>query len=42
MDKTNLREYTVLTTSPMPSYEDQLTEQELSDLLAYLFSLKGV
>ena len=42
MDKTNLREYTVLTTSPMPSYEDQLTEQELSDLLAYLLSLKGV
>ncbi len=42
VDKTNLREYTVLTTSPMPSYEDQLTQQELSDLLAYLLSLKGV
>ncbi len=42
MNKTNLREYTVLTTSPMPSYEDQLTQQELSDLLAYLLSLKGV
>ena len=42
VDKTNLREYTVITTSPMPSYEDQLTQQELSDLLAYLLSLKGV
>ena len=42
MDKTDLREYTVITTAPMPSYEDQLTEQELSDLLRYLLSLKGV
>ena len=42
VDKKNLREYTVLTTSPMPSYEDQITQQELSDLLAYLLSLKGV
>ena len=32
----------MLTTSPMPSYEDELSEQELSDLLAYLLSLKGV
>ena len=42
VDKTTLREYTVITTSPMPSYGDQLTEQELSDILAYLLSLKGV
>ena len=42
VDKTDLREYTVITTSPMPSYEDQLTQQELSDLLAYFLSLKGV
>jgi mono/diheme cytochrome c family protein len=27
--------------SAMPSYRDKLTPQELSDLLAYLFSLKG-
>lgn len=27
--------------SQMPSYRDKLTPQELSDLLAYLFSLKG-
>jgi mono/diheme cytochrome c family protein len=30
-----------LQTSPMPSYRDTLTAQEMSDLLAYLFSLKG-
>lgn len=42
LDKADLREYAVLTTSPMPSYADQLGEQELSDLLAYLLSLKGV
>jgi mono/diheme cytochrome c family protein len=27
--------------SPMPSYRDKLTQQEMSDLLAYLVSLKG-
>jgi cytochrome c1 len=27
--------------SPMPSYRDKLTAQELSDLVAYLASLKG-
>ncbi len=42
LEKADLREYTVLTTSPMPSYDDELSEQELSDLLAYLLSLKGV
>ena len=40
-DKAALREYTVLTVSPMPSYEGQLSSQELADLLAYLVSLKG-
>ena len=40
-DKADLREFTVLTESPMPSYEDQLSPQELADLLAYLVSLKG-
>ena len=42
LDKAGLREYEVLTTSPMPSYADRLGEQELSDLLAWLLSLKGV
>ena len=40
-DKADLREYTVLTESPMPSYADRLTPEELADLLAYLVSLKG-
>ena len=38
--KADLRELTVLTTSPMPSYKD-LSAEELADLLAYLLSLKG-
>ena len=42
LDKADLREYVVMTTSPMPSFEGQVSEQELSDLLAYLLSLKGV
>ena len=40
-DKADLRELTVLTESPMPSYADRLSAQELADLLAYLVSLKG-
>ena len=40
-DKADLREFTVITESPMPSYADQLSAQELADLLAYLVSLKG-
>ena len=27
--------------SPMPSYRDKLTTQELADVIAYLMSLKG-
>ena len=42
VEKAELREYEFLDVSPMPSYGDQLSEQELSDLLAYLLSLKGV
>ena len=38
--RSEVREFT-LQKSPMPSYRDKLTAQELSDLLAYLFSLKG-
>jgi putative heme-binding domain-containing protein len=42
LDKTNLREYTVLTTSTMPSYKDKMSEQETADLIAYLLTLKGL
>src|SRR5437763_15658364 len=38
----DLREYTILQTSTMPSYREKLTSQELSDVLGYLISLKGV
>jgi putative heme-binding domain-containing protein len=38
--KSDLREYIVLTTSPMPSYKN-LSPDELADLVAYLLSLKG-
>ena len=40
--KSNLREYSFVKTSPMPSYRDQLTSGELSDLVSYLVSLKGL
>jgi putative heme-binding domain-containing protein len=39
--KAELREFTVLTESRMPSYRDKLTAAELDDLLSYLLSLKG-
>jgi cytochrome c oxidase cbb3-type subunit III len=39
--KSNLREYAFVTTSSMPSYKDKLSNQELSDLISYLTSLKG-
>lgn len=40
--KDDLREYTVITTSPMPSYAETLTEQERADVLAFLLTLKGL
>jgi putative heme-binding domain-containing protein len=40
LNKADLREYTILTTSPMPSYK-ALAQDELADLVAYLLSLKG-
>ncbi len=39
--KANLREYAVLRNSPMPSYRDKLSTQELADVVSYLASLKG-
>ena len=39
--KADLRDYTVLTTSPMPAATVALNEQEVADVLAYLLSLKG-
>jgi putative heme-binding domain-containing protein len=41
LDKSSIREATVLTTSTMPSFKDRLTAQELADVVSYLSSLKG-
>ncbi len=40
--KSDLREWTVSRTSPMPSFKDTLTPAELIDLVAYVSSLKGL
>lgn len=42
LTKADLREFTVLKTTSMPSYKDKLSAQDLADLEAYLLSLKGV
>jgi cytochrome c oxidase cbb3-type subunit 3 len=39
--KSELRQWSVSTTSPMPSCKDSLTPTELNDLVAYVSSLKG-
>jgi cytochrome c oxidase cbb3-type subunit 3 len=39
--KSDLKEFQVQTTSPMPSYRDKLSPDEIADLVAYLLSLKG-
>jgi cytochrome c oxidase cbb3-type subunit III len=41
LEKSSLREFTVLKNSSMPSYRDKLTSQELADVVSYLASLKG-
>ena len=41
LEKADLRDYTVLKTSSMPSYKDRLSSQEQADVVAYLLSLKG-
>ena len=42
LSKAGLREFTVLKSTPMPSYKDKFSSQELADLEAYLLSLRGV
>ena len=39
--KADLREFTVLKTSAMPSFKDKLSRAELDDLVAFLRTLKG-
>ena len=42
LNKDELREYTILDESPMPSYAETLTDQERADVLAFLLSLRGI
>jgi len=41
LTKADLREFTVLTVSPMPSYKGKMSEDEIADVVAYLLTLKG-
>jgi putative heme-binding domain-containing protein len=40
--KSDLRGFTVMKTSTMPSYKDKLTSQEIADIVSYLVSMKGL
>ena len=39
--KSDVKEFTISRTSPMPSYTEKLAPQELADVVSYLVSLKG-
>jgi putative heme-binding domain-containing protein len=41
LNRSDLRELTVSTRSNMPSCKDELTSDELADVVTYLLSLKG-
>lgn len=41
ISKSDLREYTLLKNSPMPSFRGTLSRQELADVVSYLASLRG-
>jgi putative heme-binding domain-containing protein len=41
-EKSDLKEYTFLEKSQMPSYQGKLTPQEVADVASYLTTLKGV
>jgi putative heme-binding domain-containing protein len=42
LSKAELRDYGFVPTSPMPSYRDRLTAQEIDDLVGYLVTLRGL
>jgi putative heme-binding domain-containing protein len=42
LPRANLREFTFIDKSPMPSFKGKLSAQELADVVAYLGGLKGV
>jgi putative heme-binding domain-containing protein len=39
--KSSLREFHFVSTPPMPSYRDRLTAEEMTDLIAYMATLRG-
>jgi putative heme-binding domain-containing protein len=41
LSKADFREYTISTSSPMPSFKSTLSDAERADVVAYLLSLKG-
>jgi len=42
VQRSNLKEFSIVDRSSMPSYKDTLSATELADLVSYLVSLKGV
>jgi len=42
LSRSALRDYRFVTKSPMPSYRDKLSAEEVNDLVTYLASLKGL
>jgi putative heme-binding domain-containing protein len=42
LTKADLREYTVIAKPSMPAYKDILSAQDVSDIVAYLLTLKGL
>jgi quinoprotein glucose dehydrogenase len=42
LSKDELKEYTVAKTASMPAYKNTLSASEISDVVAYLLSLKGL
>jgi putative heme-binding domain-containing protein len=40
--KSDLKDWAFVEKSPMPSFKDKLTAQELADVVSYLVTLKGV
>lgn len=41
LTKSDMKEYEIITQSPMPSYKGKLSTDEIADLVAYLLSLRG-
>jgi cytochrome c oxidase cbb3-type subunit III len=41
ISKSDVERYTLLQTTPMPSYKDKLSSQDVADVVSYLLSLRG-